>query len=294
MSIFRNIASKALIPVGLTVTGFVIVCSIMLYSFVKQDMMNDSIRREVQLADIIVKATRYTMLESDRESLRQTIRDIGEQESVEHVRIFNKKGLIMFSSYPPEVDRLVDKEAAGCVECHTGSQPATHLGPMDQARTFRNDEGHEVLAITAPIYNEPGCSSGGCHFHSPEQQILGTLDIGLTQEPLQASLATLRNRLAVFCLMVLILTVGGVSALLRRNVLLPVKQLVVFADRLSDGHLDVRAPGGAEELESLAATFRRLARERNDSDRDLHRLQERIEALSREIRERENNLPRGT
>ncbi len=289
MSILKNIAAKALVPVGLTVTGFVIVCSILLYSFVRQDMENDTIRREIQLADIIVKSTRYTMLKDDRESLRHTIQNIGEQEGVEHVRIFNKKGLIMFSAHPDEVNQIVDKETAGCIECHEGSEPATHLGEMDKARHFENSQGKEVLAITAPIYNEPSCFTGSCHVHTPEDKILGTLDIGLSREPLNESLNTLRNRLIVFCLMVMVLTVGGVSALLRRNVLMPVKQLVVFADQLSKGRFDISAPEGTEELENLAKTFRHMARERHENHQDLDRLQKQLEALSAEIREREDN-----
>lgn len=289
MSILKNIAAKALVPVGLTVTGFVIVCSILLYSFVKQDMENDTIRREIQLADIIVKSTRYTMLKDDRESLRHTIQNIGEQEGVEHVRIFNKKGLIMFSAHPEEVNQIVDKESAGCIECHDGSEPATHLGEMEKARHFENNQGKEVLAITAPIYNEPSCFTGSCHVHTPEDKLLGTLDIGLSQEPLNASLNTLRNRLIVFCLMVMVLTVGGVSALLRRNVLMPVKQLVVFAEQLSEGKFDISAPEGTEELENLAKTFRHMARDRHESHQDLDRLQKQLEALSAEIRERESN-----
>ncbi|MDY6848969.1 MAG: HAMP domain-containing protein [Geoalkalibacter sp.] len=289
MSILKNIAAKALVPVGLTVTGFVIVCSILLYSFVRQDMENDTIRHEIQLADIIVKSTRYTMLKDDRESLRHTIQNIGEQEGVEHVRIFNKKGLIMFSAHPEEVNKLVDKESAGCIKCHEGSEPATHLGEMDKARHFENHQGKEVLAITVPIYNEPSCFTGSCHVHTPEVKLLGTLDIGLSQEPLNASLNTLRNRLIVFCLMVMVLTVGGVSALLRRNVLMPVKQLVVFAEQLSKGKFDISAPEGTEELENLAKTIRQMARESHESHQDLDRLQKQLEALSAEIRERENN-----
>ncbi|KIH76225.1 HAMP domain-containing protein [Geoalkalibacter ferrihydriticus] len=288
MSTLKTIVSRALVPVGLTVTGFVIVCSILLYSFVKQDLIQDTIQREIQLADIIVKATRYSMLKDDRESLRQTINDIGGQKGVEHVRIFNKRGVIMFSAHEEEVLQMLDKEVAGCIECHAGEVPAVHLGPMDQAREFKNEQGKPVIAITAAVYNEPSCYTGACHVHSPDEQILGTLDIGMSQAPLLQSLATLRIRLIIFCLMVMVLTVGGVIALLRRNVLLPVRQLVYFADRISDGDLKAQEPEGTEEVASLAANFKRLAQDRHQCDVKLEELQKRIDDLTREIKAREN------
>ncbi|WP_429884355.1 HAMP domain-containing protein [Geoalkalibacter halelectricus] len=287
MSTLKSIVSKALVPVGLTVTGFVIVCSILLYSFVKQDLIQDTIQREIQLADIIVKATRYSMLKDDRESLRQIINDIGEQRGVEHVRIFNKRGVIMFSAHEEEVHQVLDKEVAGCIECHAGDVPAVHLGPMDQARYFDNELGVPVIAITAAVYNEPSCYTGACHIHSADEQILGTLDIGMSQAPFLQSLATLRIRLIIFCLMVMVLTVGGVTALLRRNVLLPVRQLVYFADRVSEGDLRVQEPRGTEEVASLAANFRRLAEERLQGDAKREELQKKIDDLSRAIKERE-------
>ena len=56
------------------------------------------------LADTVIKSTRYAMLHDDRETLSQIINNIGDQNQVEHVRIFNKKGLIMFSHSPAEID----------------------------------------------------------------------------------------------------------------------------------------------------------------------------------------------
>ena len=91
----------------------------------------------------------------------------------------------MFSKDPAEVDRYVDKNSAGCVGCHAGPVPTATLADMQKARTFINERRVKVLAITAPIYNEPACAQASCHFHPTEQQVLGTLDIGLDQAPLQ-------------------------------------------------------------------------------------------------------------
>lgn len=41
---FNNFASKAIIPVALSLTGFVIVCSFFLYSAIKGDYLKDAVR----------------------------------------------------------------------------------------------------------------------------------------------------------------------------------------------------------------------------------------------------------
>lgn len=262
---YKGIAGKAIIPVALAVTGFVVLGCLLLHSYIRSDLVADTIRHEAGMADTIIRSTRYAMLKTDRQMLQQSIRDISVQPGVEHVRIFNKKGIVMFSSDPEELSRSVDKQAAGCSGCHSGKTPATRLGTMEQARSFTNGRGEEVLAITAPIYNEPSCATAGCHQSIAQSAVLGTLDIGFSIVPLQTSLAQLRNRLAIFCVMVLFLTVGGVCALLHRNVLLPIRELVVYADEIASGRMDRLPPNGSEEIEALAAHLHRMAVERLDA-----------------------------
>lgn len=255
----RSFAAKAIVPPALAVTGFVIVCCILLYSVIKTDMLNDTIQHETNLADTIVKSARYAMLKDDRETLRNIIDNVGQQKGVEQVRIFNKKGVVAFSAHHPEVNTIVDKKAPGCIACHTGPVATTSMGRMEQGRRFIGPRGQNVIAITAPIYNEPECFTAPCHVHTAGQKVLGILDIGVSEEPLQRTLATLRMRMTVFCLMVLVLAVGGVSALLRRNVLLPIRELWEYVARVEKGEHDLPAPAGRDEIGDLARSFREMA-----------------------------------
>ncbi|MCD6292939.1 MAG: HAMP domain-containing protein [Deltaproteobacteria bacterium] len=263
---FNNFASKAIVPVALSLTGFVIICSIFLYSSMKEDFMRDTARQETSLAETVVSATRYTMMTDDRESLNYIIDSIGSQKGIEHLRIFNKEGVIMFSSNPGELNRVVDKTTAGCIECHSGPEPMVHLGSMELARRFINARNHNVLAITAPIYNDDHCSAGDCHVHSAQQKILGTLDIGLSTDSMDSSLLALRWKMAAFCLMILILSVGGVSALLKRNLLTPIDQLTDYVKKIAGGKLDDDFPKGVNEIESLGQTFLDMAKKKQNAD----------------------------
>ena len=261
----KSFSARAIVPVALAITGFVIVCCLLLYSVIKRDMTLDATQHATNLADTIVKSTRYAMLKSDRETLGNIIRNVGDQQGVVHVRIFNKKGIVMFSAASDELNHLVDKKEAGCIGCHSGPNPLTTLGKMEQARQFENKKGIKVLAITTPVYNEPSCYTAPCHVHNGNQKVLGTLDIGLSQEPLRKTLMTLGERMAIFTLMILILTIGGVAALLRRNVFVPLQMLRSYAAELRGGNIDTPPPSLDGELKEVADTLHQTSRQLRES-----------------------------
>ena len=91
---FGTLAGKALVPVGLAVTGFMVVCCLILYSVVREDLHRSEIVYATNIADTILKSTRYAMHKSDRDMLATIIRNVGGQQGVNHVRIFNKKGVV--------------------------------------------------------------------------------------------------------------------------------------------------------------------------------------------------------
>jgi methyl-accepting chemotaxis protein len=210
------------------------------------------------------------MLHDERETLRHIIRNVGEQQQVEHLRIFNKKGLIMFSEDDAEISRFVDKRDAGCVICHVGSETKRHLGTMDKARQFTNTAGNSVLAITVPIYNAPDCYTSSCHVHDASQTLLGTLDIGLSQAPLQRTMGMLQNRMIVFTGMLLVLTVGAVCALLYRQILKPLEQLATFTEKQSNANLAQDIPELSGDMARLAKSFQRMAHRLREMEKSAH------------------------
>ena len=265
---WNSINYRAILPVACAVTGFVIACCLLLYSFIKSDLIQIEVRHATDLADTVVKSTRYAMLHDDRETLENIIKNIGEQQQVEHVRIFNKKGLVMFSREESEISRFIDKNAAGCNSCHAAVEPKRHLGRMDQARQFTNPAGDDVLAVTAPIYNDQDCSSAACHVHDARQSLLGTLDIGLSQEPLQRTMGMLQNRMIVFTGMILILTVGVACALLYRQILVPIKKLADFTDRQGNATFECEIPEVSGEMARLAQAFQGMARRLREAEKN--------------------------
>jgi len=270
---FRSLVGRALFPVGIAVTGFVIVSCLLLYSAIRNGVHKDAVLNATNTADTILKSTRYAMLKSDRESLATVIHNIGEQKGVEHVRIFNKKGIVNFSAKAGELNHQVDKTSEGCNMCHSGATPLTSLGSMKQARTFINSSGKSVMAITTPIYNEPDCFNAACHVHPAGQKVLGTLDVGLSQESLNSSLALIRTQMIIFTLMTLILTLGGVTALLRRSVFLPIRQLSAYVAKSGSTQDNVTFPAHLpDDLAEIATGYNTVVQKLHETEQERNNL----------------------
>jgi hypothetical protein len=131
---------------------------------------------------------------------------------------------------------------------------------MQKARRIFDHDGKELLAVMVPIYNEPVCSNAACHVHPAGQKILGMLDVGLDLAPLQQTLAQLRWRMAAFTIMILTLTVVGVSALLHRNIIAPIQALADFTASENDASVSEVIQKSGDEIAAIAVNHHRLRR----------------------------------
>ncbi|PLX43684.1 MAG: hypothetical protein C0609_07615 [Deltaproteobacteria bacterium] len=129
---------------------------------------------------------------------------------------------------------------------------------MEQARRYKLDSGLPVLATTKAIYNEESCYTADCHHHNELQSILGTLDVGLSELPLQESLSTMGKRLVAFTIMLTILVIGGVAALLQLNVVAPLRKLTDYLHAVSVGDDSGEAPELSGELKTIVYAIRRI------------------------------------
>ena len=130
--------------------------------------------------DLIKRSTRYSMLLNRREDVYQIIKALGDQPGVEGIRIYNKKGEIMFSTNSTEIKTMVDMSAEACNICHVGKGPIESPAGSLRSRVYNSNNGHRVLGIIHAIRNEPDCYTAECHYHSANQTVLGVLDVKMS------------------------------------------------------------------------------------------------------------------
>ena len=223
-------------------------------------MKNDALRGAALFSDTIRTSTRAQMLSDRKDDAYRVMQAISENENVEKVRIFNKEGRIMFSTAAGEVGTLVDKKAESCYACHAAGQPLVKLSVPSRSRVFRAADGHRVLGMVTPIYNEPACSTASCHAHPPEQTVLGVVDVSISLADVDRAARDLGRRIVWFSGVAVLAIAGGLAVAVRRLVLRPVREMVKATERIGRGDLLALVPVFQEdEMGRLASSFNEMA-----------------------------------
>ena len=216
------------------------------------------VRGASQFSDTVKRSIHSAMLKHRWQDAFEIMDAIGKQEEVDRVRIFTKEGAILFSTDRSEIGRAVDKRAESCYACHAAERPLERLKLPDRARIFRDREGHRLLGMITPLYNEAGCNEG-CHVHDPTKQVLGVLDITLSLVKVDEEIAAIARRTSAFAGVIILALALLLTVLVRRGVLRPVRELVEGTRRVALGDLKYRIPlRSADEVGELAASFNRM------------------------------------
>lgn len=258
---FNNLIARAIVPITIAVTGFVVFGCILLYTLIKADMTDEALLHVDNLAETVSKSARYAMMQDDRESLRNIVGNVGTLAEVGQIRIYDQAGLIRFSGQQDETSAgftgsAVDPWASQMMQPDYPERTKTH-------HDIGGDSG--MIAVAIPILNEAKCSTAACHFHSANEPVLGFLTLGISSEPLEKTLDLLRSRMIIFSLMVLFLSIGGVAALLRMNLFLPIFRLTCAVKLAVEGVSAKKLPKADNKLGSLERDFRLLVQQRDDA-----------------------------
>jgi two-component system NtrC family sensor kinase len=217
-----------------------------------------------RITELIGDSTRYQMLRDDREALDHMIEDLGSGPGIQRIRVFNKDGRITLSSDAREVNRVVDKTAEQCVQCHprdSRAKPLKDLAREKRAREFYAN-GQHVLGVMRPIYNSPDCANAQCHVHKAGQHVLGVIDADLSLEQVDAQMARQQASLTWFLITAIVFGCAAAALFMWIVVYRPVKELIDGTHRVADGDLDYRLPVRSEdELGDLAASFNKMTAE---------------------------------
>jgi len=200
------------------------------------------------------------MLHNDRERIHESIRRIGQQESIDRIRVFNKSGEIIYSSDSADIGKMVDKKAESCYRCHSAGQPLEQLETQERTRVFHpREDSSRLLGIINPIYNSPSCWSADCHAHPETQTVLGVLDVTIPLTEVDRNIRRSQVAaivMAVSTILVLSLIVGF---MVRWWIHLPVQELLTATRHVAGGNLAYRvAVSRDDELGMLANSFNNM------------------------------------
>lgn len=255
----------------------------------RNEIFAEATQGTLRLANTIRRSTRQAMLHSRREDVHKMIEEVGQQEGIEHVRILNKQGVIVYSADPSEINLVVDRKEEACNRCHEAEEPLERLETSERSRDFPTDRGTRTLAAIDVIYNEPSCWSAACHAHPQTQNLLGVVDIGVSLEEADARVAQTTRDAIVFGSVSTVVICGLVGLFIHRFVSRPVGRLLECTRRVAQGDLTCAIEAtGDDEIGHLGRSFTQMTEDLRKARRELrdwaHRLEEEVEHKTRDLK----------
>lgn len=254
----------------------------------REELLQGAASHVTQLSEVIIRSTRFAMLQYQPSYIDKVIQDVGSHESIDRVRILSKDGTITHSTFQPEIGVKVDQKAEACFHCHQSETPLKQIPKSKRARIFVNGEGARRLGSMAVIRNEASCHSASCHVHSKDQSVLGVLDIVYSLDEIDQAIRSNTFTIVGFSLGFIIVASVCVSFLVHRMVYVPLRDLQRGAKRLSSGNLDQLIPVRShDECGQLATAFNDMTLALRDSELELrewgHTLEQKVEEKTREL-----------
>lgn len=271
----------------------VILLNLAVYTFytissLKQELTEINSQNAYNISDIIKKSTRYGMLLNRKDDIYQIITTIGTETGVARIRIYNKQGIINFSTDSMEVGKSVSTKDASCAICHSRPQLPSSLEPKEMIREFKTDDGKRVLGLINPIKNDKDCYTGSCHFHEKSKEILGVLDVMVTTERIDAivksNMQSVLTNALVLTLLISILTSIFIGIIVNK----PIKEISKGIEEISKGNLDYLIDiQSKDELGNMAAEFNNMS---HKLDAAYKEIKEWNETLNLKVKEKNEEL----
>ncbi len=260
-------------------------------------MVDYAVANAEEVADVISQSTYDAMMKNDKTSLYHMIGRIAESKNIEHIRLIDQTGRVVYSSIHEEIGSVIGKHADECIMCHNSTRPDLSTSSMNRSRIIRTRAGKEALGFTKAIYNQPACSAASCHFHGKNDMVLGLLDISISLEMLRQKSHEYRLEFVILTCMLLLIIGMLVTILTHYLVDIPVQRLVRHSALVAVGDLESRVPvSSRDELGELSESVNSMTESLGRADKDLKgwadSLESKVEERSKEIMRMEEQLRR--
>jgi two-component system NtrC family sensor kinase len=293
----RSLAIKLIFYIGI-----ILILTIGIFAFININLQRNHLIEEMQqdairLSQTIERSIKYDMLTARNDYVQKTLVDIGKQEGIEQIRIFDKKGKIIAADSMEEVGILIDRKAEACYTCHRDKEPLERISTSDRTRIFKLEEGNRVLGVVNPIYNEPNCYESACHFHPKDQNVLGVMDILISLARLDEQIGTGRKQILIYFLLTFLFISAGSSLFIFLFVNTPIHKLIEGTRKIAEGDLDYRIGSyRTDEIGKLGKSFDKMTSELKRSREEIEqwnlKLKEEVRKATERLRKTNEKLNR--
>jgi histidine kinase len=279
-NIRRSLVAKLLTLVGLSLFLCVSVWAFFNIKYQKKKLMDGIVASADTLTSSIKLGTHYAMMNNLRDDINRIITKVASGKNIENIRIYNKEGQIKYSNLQGEVDQVTNIKDEACFVCHRSEPPQAQLSLAERIRIFSSPKGHRVLGILSPIYSEPGCSSGSCHVHPEDKQVLGALDVVVSLAETDSEILLFQKWLLGFAVLILVLTSTAVLFFILRFVKGPINNIMNETKLIANGEYYSRIEVDQEdEIGQLSMAINKMSGKIGEKQQELNKQRNEYQTL---------------
>ncbi len=250
---FRSLRWKVALGLALPIFVSFLGYSILHYYREKTVLLENIERSAGEFGELVRGGLRHAMINNDREVLQNALVDIGNQQNILRIAIFNGNAQLKMTAQPDDFQPGITLTSPGCVECHQPDGVVQKNSIILDTVDFKGT----ILRSSTPIFNEQACHQ--CH--APSEKILGVIIIdyslvGSTTHVYSDMLIDLVYSSIFTLLFTILLYLIANNLIVKRVELLraPLEQYAL-------GDLSVRIPLNAshDEIDDLIMTFNSTA-----------------------------------
>ncbi|MDA3859891.1 MAG: ATP-binding protein [Melioribacteraceae bacterium] len=262
MKLFNKIGTRLILAVSFTV---IIIIGVFAYFNIQshsENLISEVERHSNQLSETVKNTMRFDMLQNNREHIARLVNTVAKEEGIKYIRIFNKKGEIIYSTDNAQIGTMLDKKAESCYACHSENEPLQKLPISKRTRIFKlHPDSTGILGIINPIYNEESCWNSDCHAHSSDQTVLGVLDITVDLKEVERLTDESKMDVALFALIAILIIAIILRIFVKILIQRPVRDLVKATNYVAVGNLSYRIKyTRKDEIGQLADAFDNMTR----------------------------------
>jgi PAS domain S-box-containing protein len=182
-----------------------------------------------EFSKMVRKSIEYPMLDGEMEDVQATLESLATITDFEFVNLHDPMQVIRYSGNPDNIGMVARSEV-----------PKEALQTQTTVKELQDYEGKRVLHYAVPVLNERACFK--CH--GREKEVLGVLTVGIPWGPVEARIASLRNRQILLGVVSISIVGFFLIKWVSRSVTRPILELTHLTNQVSRGNLDATVDFG--------------------------------------------------
>ena len=280
----RGLTRRLILWVGLILLGSISIWAYANIKYHKKNATDHMIEETDRLSNTIKLGTHYAMTLNSRDDINQIIGNIGKLQQIQSIRIFNKEGQIKFSNVKEEVETAPGIGAAACSVCHRAEPPLETTALSERTRVFDSPEGSRLLGIASPIYNEPGCSTGTCHYHPADKKVLGALDVVVSLDQTDRKIVAHERGIIALAGTTFLAICAIINVFFFVCVKRPIKKLIAITHFIGQGDYEQKIDVNRDdEIGQLAGAIQHMGKEIAKKQEELNKQRDEYQNLFEQV-----------